>query len=521
MPENCTTSIYCGFCPAGQNCYIGSCVTTSCTTSCPPNAVCTNGNCQCLTGYNNKQDGNGCTPALTIPYGFTEITTNNSFVIPENWALTTDALTGAPQIDVVNSTTAVNGPTYRLSWDNASQYSSLSKTTLAADVRFNAGNAIGLGLRLGQGVGRETDGIQWALNIVSPGVVAVEWQAIFNNVLYSLRNNMYDPDARGTWNGANGGRGEFHNVKLEMSMTSINGKMYQVSRIFIDGVPLDEPETVRPYDLLGGAYLYTVGLSSSFKNLALYTSSTVYVSVQNCISAAALSNMINGALNVTVQNIAVRNISDSTGRCAEQAGNFTTTRRNALRQAAVLGTSFVVEFASDVVVSQSLVSKFSQLALSWNPMFAETGGVLSVEYAPVTENSAELGVVNTIDLDSLAAGEPLTPVVVVPGTAGTGLSGGETAGVVVGSVVGGAALIGLLVIVGVVGVMVFRMRRKEKNVVVEEKVVDAESGAVEMKEVSVENLRGSKPKGAGMNVFEFDPKRRQSITSRMEGRVDL
>jgi len=535
VPENCTTQIYCGSCAAGQTCYIGRCVSTSCTSTCPPNAVCaSNGTCLCITGYNNKQDGNGCTPALTIPYGFTEITTNNTFVEPENWVLTTEATTGVPQIDLVNSSTPVAGPVYRLSWDNAAQFSSLSKTTFATDVEFNAGVSIGLGLRLGQGAGRETDGIQWSFNIISGNAVSVEWQAVFNNVLYSLRNNMYDPNTQASWSGPNNGRGTFHNVKLEVSSTSIDGKTYQVSRIFVDGAPLDQPETVRPYDQIGGAYLYTVGLSSSFRNLALYTASTVYVSVQNCISAAALSSMINGALNVTVQNITLRNTSDSTGRCAQQSGNFTSSRRF-LRQVAAepLGTDFAIVFASDSIVSQSMVSKFSQLALSWNPVFAETGGVLSVEYAPITENSAELGVVNPIDLDLLVGGVPVAPVVAPVAPATTGLTGAATAGIVVGSVVGGVAIFALLVLAAVVAAMVYKSRKAASKQIDETRVNDVEAPVVEMKETSVqeereqsvepsqESLRVKKPKGSGPNVFDLNPNRHGSITSRLEGRASV
>jgi len=544
VPQNCTMVLFCGLCPSGSSCLTGQCVSTACSTNCSrPNYSCQNGTCVCNPGYNDKQDGNGCTPSLTVPYGFTEIDVNNRFITPVNWVLSANAVTGNPQLDVLNNTNGQNvtngGPTYRLSWDNAAQFSSLTRTTFQADIEFNAGNAVGLGLRLGQGAGRETDAIQWTLRIISPNVVGLTWEVVWRNVLYSFRDNMFNPNTNTSWVGFNGGRSSFHTVKFVSQNTQIAGVMYQVSQIYVDGVALDNPETVRPYDMLGGAYLYTFGPTPAFKNLALFTAQTVYVSVQNCISASQLADMVSGALNVTITNINVTSTNDGAGRCTQQAGSYTAQASGAQnkRQAGPVvvpaiapqfSTTFLVELSSDVVVAQSLVSKFMELGLSWNPVFAQTGGILSIEPAPIPDLTAELGIVNPIDLETYVPGVPVAPPAVpfvAPAAAAGGLTAGAKAGIVIGSVVGGVAILAALVVAAVVAGVVIKSKITRSKIVVEP-VSDTEMGTVtsaavieeQQPKVAEETSAEPRKKISGVNVFDLDPSRHQSITGRLEGR---
>jgi len=536
-PAGCSVSISCGSCRSGSSCSGGKCVSTVCNPSCGADSYCSSGVCECNPGYSDKADGNGCTPMDTSPMGFSEVNNQNQFINPVSYALTANN-TGSPALNLIaNDTSTV----FRLSWNNAPMYSSLTRTTFSADMQFNSGRNLGLGLRLGQGPNRETDGIQWTLNLASPSSsnVGLTWNLVWYN-------SILDYGDQGTlpWSG---GSSSWHQVKLSCYTTLINGVNWQVSQLSIDGNTLPS-QTVRPFDLIGGAYLYALGGRPSFKNLMLLTSSTVMVTIQKCLSSTDLANLIRNALGSSISNLRVTNVTDQYGRCASQQANFTSNKRQAAAGGEI-GTVFTVELSSDTVVSEALVSKLTELGLSFSDAFAATGGIVSIVPAPFPDLTEQLGIVNPVDLSTLTL-TPVDPVPVTPDTttAGGGLTGAQKIGVIIGSVLGGAlvlaAVVTLIVFLVVVirNVVSSRMAPKSLDIqtrpapyntyyhtekatdVVTNPAADIETpGYIQDEPHSARVIvpqDEEEPAVKGVDLYELNSNKRASLTMRLDGRLE-
>jgi len=471
-----------------------------------------------------------CGPIDTSPTDFSEIDTSDQFVTPSNWVVSSNS-SGAPLLGLIGADSVL----YRLAWNSAPKYSSLSKTIFSAFMQFNTGRTLGLGVRLGQGTNRETDGIQWVLTLPSESsnTVSASWNLVWYNSLLNYGEKGTLP-----WQG---GSSAWHNVKITSTSTTIDNVQYQVTQIDVDGTSLPT-QTVRPFDMIGGAYLYAIGGTPFFRNLMLVTSSTVLVSIQNCLSASQLQTLIQTALKASIADIKVSNVTDRNGLCVAQNGNFNSNSNKKKKQIAeVVGNGFTVEISSTVVSSEALVSQFMELGLSWSSVFAPTGGILSITPAPFADLRNELGISNLINLEDLDQ-------ILNPGV--KGMSNGEIAGIVVGSVVGAVILVGVLglVVAGIVVVMRKRKGWKSGGVVERNSMLDIQTKPVEDNECVLNTPgRGAKPEGVvvgerevedvdldeagededdleqgrrGVNVFDMNRDRSGSLTYRMEGRVD-
>jgi len=480
----------CGTCASGNTCTLGKCTPITCTSPCGRNAVCVNGICTCLNGYiNSTGSGNGCTAITIVPDEFNEIYsstgTENSWVYAPLPIGNYSTLT-TPELDTLLDVTDSS----RLAWNNANIYSSFELTTLTAQVYFGSSSSIvGLGLRLGQGSPRDSDAIQWTVDVNG----RVDWTLIWfgNNLNYGQlgSGSFGNTPPLSNWN----------TISLSVLNTNISGVSYQASTFSINGVAVVKNQAVRPYDVLGGAYLYSLG-PSSWRNVMINTRTSLRVSIANCLSSDAFAALVSRVLGIPAANVRVVNTTIN-GVCAGQSTNK--------RQAAGSnGNVFIISIDSVTDSgSRALASQFTQLASSWDDTLSETGGVKNVEEVDPALVNTEPVSGDVVDLTATSGG-------------GTGLSGGAIAGIVVGGVVGLALIV--LAVAAVIGVVVFVVARSRKsgNVDVEERgyrqeVVQTEVGKSTGDLESGGDGSARTPKGRTVDMFELSPRHHKSITGRI------
>jgi len=422
----------CGTCASGFQCSSGKCQSIPCST-CPQNSACVSGTCQCLDGYEDDADGNGCTAIGIIPQQFSEVyasagALNSNWVFsPRPGNLSGQPTYSVPELDVVNNVQT------RLSWNKANSYGSLELTNLSAQVFFSSrATTVGLGLRYNQGSSRAKDAIQWNINSTGTVTWNLLWYgSVLNQGVYG--KGVIQPNA---WN----------QISIQMMNTNASGTIYATSTVSINNIVVVRSQPVRPYDSLGGAYLYSSGVSG-WRNVTITTRTSLHTAIRNCMSANDWAVLVSKALSISTANVKLVNYTVD-GECAGQGTNK---KRQAVEG---VGNSFIFSLEStDTIGSRALASQFIQLAQTWDDSLAATGGVTSVDYAdPATLPSEPVDYTNAVDLTTLD-----TPV---PATGG--LSAGAIAGIVVGSVAG--ALIVAAIALAVVGAIVYAIVRTRGTV---------------------------------------------------------
>jgi len=510
----------CGSCSAGFTCNNGKCTVNNCG-KCPVNSACVNGLCQCLDGYQNNT-GSGCVAIPVIPSNLLQTYSsagNGSFdwvyrPQPGNLTGTTYSI---PQIDAITTSNT------RLTWIGANSYSSTQLTTFSASILFaSSSSLVGLGLRANQGPGRDMDSLQWNLDTKGSVTWYLTWfNRLLNQGSYGTVSN-FNPN---TWN----------NFTVSIYTTSSSGISYATSTVSVNGAVVVRAQPVRPYDQLGGAYLYTSG-PSSWRNLSINTATSLRTLITNCLSASQWAALVSKALNIPASKVTLVNVTVS-GVCVGQA---TGKRRQAAAVvgADTIGNTFLFTLSStEDIGSRALASQFIELANTWDDTMADTGGVQSVEY--VTDPSVippfeTPDMANAVDLQTLDTGA---------GTGGTGgLSGGAIAGIVIGSVVG-AVILGVvaLAVIGGIAYIVYNKTKSEAPgidistapvqtteyyhaaapapavVPVVEKQVYEEEGrnmsVLKANEVEEDEDEG-KPRGA-VDVYHMDARHHQSLSARV------
>jgi len=476
----------CGTCASGNTCKLGKCTPITCSSACGRNSVCVGSTCTCLNGYVDTNNGNGCTAIPIVPAEFDEIysstgTTNSWVYAPlslGNSTLTT------PELDALLGTS----DSTRLEWNNAFNYSSLELTTLTAQVSFGSSSSqLGLGLRFDQGSGRTSDAIQWSVN--SNG--AVDWLLVWGG-----RNLDYGTLGTGSF-GATSAVDNWNTISLSVVSTNKAGVTYQSSTFSINGVPVVKSQAVRPYDQLGGAFLYSMG-PSSWRNVMINTRTSLRISISNCLSSSAFAALVSQVLGISAANVKVVNTTIS-GVCAGQSTN---------KRQADVGNVFIVSFDSTQDAgSRALASQFTELATTWDDTLADTGGVQNVEELDPTLLNTDTLFTNAVDLEATSPG-------------GTGLSGGAIAGIVIGGVAGLALI--ALVAAAVIGAIVYLVVRNKESQGVDdvrrssrrEEVVQAEhtksTGELESGAGSART-----PRGKAVDMYELSPRHHKSITGRV------
>ena len=409
----CGVNRVCGYCNADtHNCIDGECVLNPCN-NCGGNMECVDDECVCLDGFVLSEGGAACEVPSTTGGNANSLDYSSVLrqTIPSGGS---DFVVEGFEIQLLN-----NAGSHLLNWDASADIVDKYTTKTRATVSVSSGT-FAIGVRTGQGSGRENDRIQWEIDQINGSTARLR----LNLVYYG--NDNY-----------NGGF-TFNFPTTDAEITVLMGFVDSSSSIRTEfqsgGYSKAYTIPSNYYPALGSiSYFFedTSGLPT-LSELLLGTSSTVSITFVDCIDDAEWEDyfyLLTGA-DPSTTNVEIRD-SGENGNCNKKSA---TTGK-------ALVSGFTTVITSTSVPAAALSSK---LAASAGTVNAAGIGFSGASVIPGAAGAQIAGLPVTAAGAAGAGGAGAG----AGGAGGAGgLSGGAVAGIVVGSVGGAVLLVGVAAVV--------------------------------------------------------------------------